>query len=138
MVHQEEISIRTQEHHEIHDLTNRVLEVVRKSGVQTGIANVFNVGSTAALGAIELEPGLAQDFPALLERLIPAGQDYAHEETWHDGNGHSHLQATLMGPSLTIPVADGKPVLGAWQQVFLIECDVKPRRRSVLVTVMGE
>ena len=73
-----------------------------------------------------------------LRRLIPPSRDYAHEQTWHDGNGHSHLQATLLGPSLTVPVRDGKPVLGTWQQIFHIECDVRPRERTVVVTVLGE
>ncbi len=99
---------------------------------------IFNVGSTAAIGAIEFEPGLQQDLPALLRRLIPPGRDYAHEQTWRDGNGHSHLQATLLGPSLSVPVRDGQPVLGDWQQIFHIECDVRPRKRTVVVTVLGE
>ena len=138
MVHQAEISITTRETHEMHDITGRVAEIVRESGVTTGIVNVFNVGSTGAIGAIEFESGLAHDLPALLDRLIPPGQDYAHEQTWHDGNGHSHLQATLLGPSLTIPVTAGRPVLGTWQQVFFLECDIKPRRRTIVVTVYGE
>ncbi len=74
----------------------------------------------------------------LLDRLIPPSRDYGHERAWHDGNGHSHLQATLMGPSLSVPVADGKPVLGTWQQIIHLECDVRPRSRTVMVTVMGE
>lgn len=138
MVHQSEIHINTEIPHEIHDITDRVAKAVRESGVKTGIANVFNVGSTGAIGTIELEPGLAHDLPAMLDRLIPPGIGYAHEQTWHDGNGHSHLQATLMGPSLTVPVADGSPILGTWQQVFFLECDIKPRRRTIVVTVYGE
>ena len=106
--------------------------------MRTGIAQIFNVGSTAAVGAIEFEPGLEEDLPALLRRLIPPSRGYAHEQTWHDGNGHSHLQATLLGPSLTVPVRDGKLVLGSWQQIFHIECDVRPRERTVVVTVLGE
>ena len=81
---------------------------------------------------------MEEDLPALLRRLIPPNQDYAHEQTWHDDNGHSHLQATLLGPSLPVPVRDGKPVLGSWQQIFHIECDVRPRERTVFVTVLGE
>ena len=105
--------------------------------MRTGIVQIFNVGSTGAIGTIEFEPGLEQDLPVLLRRLIPPGRDYAHEQTWHDGNGHSHLQATLLGPNLTVPVRDGKPVLGTWQQIFHIECDVRPRERTVVVTVLG-
>lgn len=122
----------------MHDLTERVAAIVAASGIQTGTVNVFNVGSTAAVGTIEFEPGLEQDLPAILDKLIPPSRDYGHEQTWHDGNGHSHLQATLLGPSLTVPVAGGKPVLGTWQQIFLLECDVHGRERSVVVTVVGE
>ena len=122
----------------MHDLTDEVSRIVGELGVRTGIVQIFNVGSTGAIGAIEFEPGLKQDLPTLLQRLIPPGRDYAHEQTWQDGNGHSHLQATLLGPSLTVPVRDGKLVLGTWQQIFHIECDVRPRKRTVVVTVLGE
>jgi len=122
----------------MHDLTAKVAAIVAASGVQTGTVNVFNVGSTAAVGTIEFEPGLEQDLPAMLDKLIPPSREYGHEQAWHDGNGHSHLQATLLGPSLTVPVAGGKPVLGTWQQIFHLECDVRGRERSVLVTVVGE
>lgn len=122
----------------MHDLTAKVAAIVAASGVQTGTVNVFNVGSTAAVGTIEFEPGLEQDMPAILDKLIPPSREYGHEQAWHDGNGHSHLQATLLGPSLTVPVAGGKPVLGTWQQIFHLECDVRGRERSVLVTVVGE
>jgi len=119
------------------DLTDRVVAVVARSGVETGLVQAFCVGSTAAVGAIEFEPGLQRDLPETLDRLIPPSRDYGHEQAWHDGNGHSHLQATLLGPSLSVPVADGKPVLGTWQQIVHLECDVRPRRRAVVVTVMG-
>ena len=104
----------------------------------TGTANVFVVGSTAAVGTIEMEPGLARDLPEVLDRLLPPSRAYGHEQAWHDGNGHSHLQATWLGQSVTVPVAGGKPLLGEWQQLFLLECDVKARRRTVVVTVVGE
>jgi secondary thiamine-phosphate synthase enzyme len=122
----------------MHDLTEQVSAVVGASGIRTGTVNVFNVGSTAAVGAIEFEPGLQCDLPEILDKLIPPSRNYGHEQAWHDGNGHSHLQATLLGPSLTVPVAGGKPVLGTWQQIFHLECDVRARRRTVVVTVMGE
>lgn len=138
MVHQAEINISTSVRHEVHDLTGRICQIVAESGVKTGIANVFNLGSTGAVGTIELEPGLVRDLPKLLDDLVPPGRGYEHEKTWHDGNGHSHLQATLLGPSLTVPVIDGRLALGTWQQVFFIECDVKPHRRGILVTVVGE
>ena len=122
----------------MHDLTEQVAAIVDASGIKTGIVTVCNVGSTAAIGAIEFEPGLVEDLPVILDRLIPAGRDYGHEEAWHDGNGHSHLQATLLGPSVTVPVADGRLVLGTWQQIFHLECDVRGRRRTVVVTAMGD
>jgi secondary thiamine-phosphate synthase enzyme len=90
--------------------------------------NVFNVGSTAAVGTIEFEPGLQGDMPAILDKLIPPSRNYGHEQAWHDGNGHSHLQATLLALSLTVPMADGKLVLGTWQQIFHLECDVRGRQ----------
>jgi secondary thiamine-phosphate synthase enzyme len=138
MVYQKQILLETRGHRHLHDLTADVARIVHDSGVRTGTAHVFNVGSTGALGAIEYEPGLLEDLPDLLDKLIPPGRDYGHEQAWHDGNGHSHLQATLLGPSLIVPVADRKPVLGTWQQIFHLECDIKPRRRTVVVTVSGE
>ncbi len=138
MVHQEEFVVRTRGHGDMHDLTAEVARIVAESGIQVGIVHVFNVGSTAAVGTIEFEPGLKKDLPELLDRLMPPSRDYGHEQTWHDGNGHSHLQATVLGPSLTVPVRGGRPVLGTWQQVFHLECDVHPRERTVVVTVLGE
>jgi secondary thiamine-phosphate synthase enzyme len=138
MTFQQQIAITTKGHGEMHDLTAQVAAVVRASGIQTGLVNVFNVGSTAALGTIEFEPGLAHDLPAVLDRLMPPSRDYGHEQAWHDGNGHSHLQATVLGPSLTAPIADGQLLLGTWQQIFHLECDVRARRRAVVVTVVGD
>lgn len=138
MVRQTEIHLHTDHHGQMHDLTERVAEAVRHSGVQRGVVNVFNIGSTGAVGAIEFEPGLQRDLPQLLDRLIPPSREYGHERAWHDGNGHSHLQATTLGPSLTVPVRDARLVLGTWQQIVHLECDIKPRRRTVMITVMGE
>jgi len=122
----------------MHDLTAHVASVVTSSRIRTGTANIFNVGSTAAIGTIEFEPGLQHDLPAILEKLIPPSRNYGHEQAWHDGNGHSHLQATLLGPSLTVPIAKGKLVLGTWQQIFHVECDVRGRERTLIVTVIGD
>jgi secondary thiamine-phosphate synthase enzyme len=138
MVFQEQFEVSTTGHGDMHDLTEPVARVVARSRVRTGIAHVFTVGSTAAVGTIEFEPGLRQDLPALLDRLMPPSRDYGHERTWHDGNGHSHLQATTLGPSLSVPVGAGKLLLGTWQQVFLLECDTRPRERTIVVTVLGE
>ena len=130
--------VSTRGNGDLHDLTAHVARIVTSSGIRTGLAHVFNVGSTGAVGTIEFEPGLERDLPEMLNRLIPPSRSYGHEQTWHDGNGHSHLQATLLGPSLTVPVSAGKLVLGTWQQIFHIDCDVKPRERTVVVTVVGE
>jgi secondary thiamine-phosphate synthase enzyme len=138
MVFQESISLHTRGHGDMHDVTEEVNELVAKSGAKTGIAHIFCVGSTAAVGAIEFEPGLRRDLPEMLDRLIPPSREYGHEQAWHDGNGHSHLQATLQGPSLTVPVAQGKLILGTWQQLVLLECDIRPRQRTLVVTVLGE
>jgi len=138
MSHQQQILIITKGHGDMHDLTEQVAEVVSSSAIQRGTVNVFNVGSTAALGTIEFEPGLQHDLPAILDKLIPPSRNYGHEQAWHDGNGHSHLQATLLGPSFTAPIAGGKLMLGTWQQIFHLECDVRGRQRTVVVTVVGE
>ena len=137
MTVQKSIATETTGHRDMQDITAPVAKLVTESGISTGTAHVFVVGSTAAVGAIELEPGLVHDLPELFDRLIPPSKSYGHEQAWHDGNGHSHLQATWLGPSLTIPVHDGTPVLGTWQQIFLLECDVRPRTRTIIVTVSG-
>lgn len=138
MVFQRSISVSTKMHGEMHDLTDGVHKIVAESGVVAGMVNVSVVGSTAGISTIEFEPGLKSDLPELLDRLIPPSRSYGHEQAWHDGNGHSHLQATLLGPSVTLPISEGKLVVGTWQQVFLIELDIKPRNREVVVTVYGE
>jgi secondary thiamine-phosphate synthase enzyme len=136
MAFRETITLRTRGHGDMHDLTGEVNRIVARSGIQTGLSHIFTVGSTAAVGAIEFEPGLRKDLPEVLDRLMPPSREYGHEQTWHDGNGHSHLQATLLGPSLSVPVSGGQLVLGTWQQIFLLECDIRPRERSVVVTVL--
>jgi secondary thiamine-phosphate synthase enzyme len=138
MIYQREIQLQTTGHRQMRNLTDEVAQVVNASRIRAGVVNVFNVGSTGAIGTIEFEPGLQQDLPAILDKLFPPSRDYGHEQAWHDGNGHSHLQATMLGPSLTVPIKDGKLVLGTWQQVFHLECDIKPRRRAIVITVMGD
>jgi secondary thiamine-phosphate synthase enzyme len=138
MVYQEDIQIKTTGHRDLQDLTEAVAKAVGGSRIRAGTATVFVVGSTGTIGTIEFEPGLEKDLPELLDRLIPPSRTYGHELAWHDGNGHSHLQATLLGPSLTVPVREGRLVLGTWQQIVHLECDVRPRQRTITVTVMGE
>lgn len=138
MTFQDTLHLTTRGHGHMQDLTHLVQAAVTQSKVRCGVVHIFAMGSTAAIGAIEFEPGLQKDLPETLDRLMPPSRDYGHEQTWHDGNGHSHLQATLLGPSLTVPIAEGKPVLGTWQQVVHLECDTRPRDRQVVLTVMGE
>ena len=138
MVFQDEILLSTIRHGQMHDITAEVAEKAALSGIRSGIVHLFNVGSTAVIGTVEFEPGLEKDIPESLDRLIPPDGNYGHEMTWHDGNGHSHVQATLMGPSLTVPLRNGSLVLGTWQQIFHLECDIKPRNRTIMVTIHGE
>jgi secondary thiamine-phosphate synthase enzyme len=138
MFYREQIEVSTSGHRDMHEITNRVQAVVERSNVRNGTVHIFNVGSTGIIGTIEYEPGLETDFPEMLDRLIPPSLDYGHERQWHDGNGHSHLQATLMGPEITVPVEDGRLLLGTWQQIFHLEADIKPRTRHIVITVMGE
>src|SRR3954447_23833736 len=135
MVHRQQFTIPTKGHGDMHDLTDKVRSIVADSGIRDGLVNIFNIGSTAAVGTIEFEPGLERDLPETLSKLIPPSRDYGHEQAWHDGNGHSHLQATLLGPALSVPVGDGKLILGTWQQIVHLECDVRPRERTIVVTV---
>ena len=120
------------------DLTPEVAVIVSRSGVTVGTAHVFNVGSTGVVGTIEFEPGLERDLPEILDKLLPPNLEYGHEQAWHDGNGHSHLQASCLGPDLTVPVRNSRLILGTWQQVFHLECDVKAREREIVVTISGD
>jgi len=138
VIHQESIQFQSTGHRGMRDVTEDVAAAVKRSGVRAGVAQLFAIGSTAALGSIEFEPGLERDLPEALDRLLPPSRDYGHEQAWHDGNGHSHLQATLLGPSLAVPISEGELVLGTWQQIVHLECDVRPRSRTVVVTVLGE
>jgi len=138
MVHQDEIGIETRGDGDMHDITRDVASIVSESGITAGIVHVFNVGSTGVIGTIEFEPGLVRDLPMILNRLMPPSREYGHEEAWHDGNGHSHLQASTLGPDLTVPIRNGEMVLCTWQQIFHLDCDNKAHRRRLFVTVMGD
>ena len=133
------VSLTSQGHSEVIDITPQVADRLAEGSVRNGVVTLFVVGSTAALTTTEYEPGLAEtDLKALYERLAPEDGDYAHEATWNDDNGHSHCRATLTGPSLTIPLVDGKLTLGTWQQIILLDFDTRPRQREVIVQVLGE
>ena len=132
------VSVTTRGDSDILDLTDDVQALVRKHGFREGQALVFVAGSTAGLTTIEYEDGLLRDLPAAFERLAPRDMLYHHEEAYHDGNGHSHVRASLLGPSLTVPFADGKLLTGTWQQIVLVDFDNRPRKRDVVVQLSGE
>jgi len=122
---------------DILDITGELDRIVRESGIREGTLAAAVVGSTGSLTTIEYEPGVVADLKDAIERLAPRGEVYAHEEAWHDGNGHSHVQAALLGPSLHLPVREGCLRLGTWQQVVVINHDNCARRRPIEVTVSG-
>ena len=139
MVKTMQIQVPTRGNCHIVDITARVRDALHKAGpVDEGTVVLFHVGSTGALTTIEYEPGLVNhDIDAALERIAPAGGDYEHEKTWHDDNGHAHVRASLLGPSLAVPVVDGKLALGTWQQIVLIDFDTRPRRRAIICQVIA-
>ena len=122
----------------IHDISPDVAAIVGKSGFNQGICAVAVRGSTAAVSTIEHEPGLLEDVPRLMEKLIPSGIPYEHDKTWGDGNGFSHLRSFLLKTSLTVPFDDGLLDLGTWQQIIIIDFDNKPRSREIIIQIVGE
>ncbi len=131
------INLRTSAKDEIIDITSRVRDIVAKSGIRDGLACVFVAGSTAAVTTVEFEPGLVNDLKDATERLYPKDLNYEHHKRWGDGNGHSHVRASFVGPSLTVPVVEGNLLLGTWQQIVLMEFDNKPRSREIMVQIVG-
>jgi secondary thiamine-phosphate synthase enzyme len=123
---------------DIKDVTAQLNRLVAAAGIRDGLLAVSVVGSTGSVTTIEYEPGVVEDLKRAVNRLAPPGDDYAHEQAWHDGNGHSHVQAALLGPSLQIAIREGRLLLGTWQQVVVINHDNRPRRRPVAVTLIGE
>jgi secondary thiamine-phosphate synthase enzyme len=119
------------------DITKQVSNIVKDSNIENGTVTIFVAGSTAAVTTIEYEPGLINDFPEMLSRIIPKNIQYEHDNTWHDGNGHSHVRASLVGPSLTVPIINGKLTLGTWQQIVLLEMDTRPRNRNLILQIMS-
>ncbi|HJY10659.1 MAG TPA: secondary thiamine-phosphate synthase enzyme YjbQ [Nitrososphaeraceae archaeon] len=134
----ETIQVHSEGECDIIDITEQLSNAVKESKIENGNVTIFVSGSTAAITTIEYEPGLIADFPEMLSRIVPKNIEYKHDNTWHDGNGHSHVRASLLGPSLTVPVIHGKLTLGTWQQIILIEMDTRPRNRNVILQIMGE
>ena len=133
-----ELNIKLNANNDIKDITNLLEDKVVESGIKNGILNAFSVGSTASLTTIEFEHGVINDLKRAINRIIPQNISYEHDRAWHDGNGHSHVQAALLGPSLTIPVKNGRLTLGTWQQIVIINHDVRPRNRKIQITIIGE
>ena len=123
---------------EIQDITDAVAEVVGASGLKDGIVTVFCPGSTSAVTTIEFESGALSDLKRLFDEIAPQNRDYQHNRRWGDGNGHSHVRAALLGPSLTIPLVSGRLLLGTWQQIINVDFDNRPRRRQIVVQIVGE
>lgn len=133
----ETIDIRLAKGPDLIDITGQLEACVVHSRISDGLLSAFMVGSTGSLTTIEYEPGVVEDLKQAVARLAPPGLDYAHEQAWHDGNGHSHVQAALLGPSITVPVRAGRLKLGTWQQVVAVNHDNRPRKRHIEVTLVG-
>jgi secondary thiamine-phosphate synthase enzyme len=131
------IEVSTRGHTDIIDVTEEVADIVRRSGLRQGQATVFVGGSTAGITSIEYEPGLLKDLPEAYERLAPTGVRYHHDATWGDGNGYAHVRAALTGSSFVVPFEEGRLLLGTWQQIVLIDFDNRPRRRRLVVQLIG-
>ena len=132
------IHVKSKGENDIINITDQATKNLAESKLENGIATLFVSGSTAALTTIEYEPGLVEDFPNMLDRIAPRDLEYGHENMWHDGNGHSHVKASLIGPSLTVPFSDGQLLLGTWQQIVLVELDTRNRSRDVIMQISGE
>ncbi|NHJ13278.1 MAG: YjbQ family protein [Candidatus Thorarchaeota archaeon] len=136
--HHQSIRFQTGGNCDLVDITGEVEEVVRKSELRNGICTVFSPGSTASITTIEYEGGLLRDFPNAMDRLVPEDLVYEHHLRWGDGNGHSHVRSAILGPSVTIPLVDGKLTLGTWQQIVFCDFDNRARSRTVEIMVIGE
>jgi secondary thiamine-phosphate synthase enzyme len=132
------INLQTSGDGDIHDITNQVEKAINDEEVISGIVNIFCSSSTSSVTTIEYESGCLEDLSRLFEEIIPSGRDYAHNARWGDGNGHSHVRAALLGPSLTVPIVERRLTLGTWQQIIHIDFDNKRRNRSILLQIIGE
>ena len=138
MVITEELHLKSQGHCDIQDITSQVTKLVRDSGLQAGTVTIFCPGSTGGLTTIEYESGALADLKHVLDEIAPPDRDYRHHLRWGDDNGHSHIRAALLGPSLTVPFADARLTLGTWQQIVFLDFDTRPRSRRLVAQVMGE
>ncbi len=138
VVKDKRFKVNTESNLDIKNITDQGQKTVRESGVKEGTATLFVSGSTAAITTIEYESGLVHDISEALDRLFPQDMYYKHHEKWHDGNGHSHMRASFIGPSLTVPITDGKLELGTWQQIILCDMDVPSREREIIVKIIGD
>lgn len=138
MVRTESITLSTQGNADIREVTGAISDAVARSGLKNGTATVFCPSATSAVTTIEYESGALSDLRRLFDEIVPADRTYAHDARWHDGNGHSHVRAALLGPSLTIPFVDGRLTLGTWQQVIYVDFDNRPRRRELILQLVGE
>ncbi len=139
MIKTKMIKVRTKGNCDIVNITEQVGQIVAEAGIDSGAVIVFNVGSTAGITTTEYEPGLVNyDIAAAFEKIAPQNGRYEHEQTWHDDNGHSHMRASLLGPSLTVPVVEGKMTLGTWQQIVLVDFDTRARTRNVVCQIIAE
>ena len=132
------IEIRSKGENDMINLTDQISEFVGNSRIPNGIVTIFVSGSTGSITTIEFEPGLIKDFPEMLSRIAPKDLDYGHEKMWHDGNGHSHVKSSLVGPSLTVPFSNGEILLGTWQQIVFLELDTRARTRNLVLQIIGE
>lgn len=133
-----QLSLHTKGEGDILDVTQNIVTAVAESNLKNGIVTIFVPGATGALTTIEYEPGLLKDLPNILERIAPKHFDYEHEKRWHDGNGHSHVRASIMGPSITVPFVNRRLTLGTWQQIIFMELDVRSRSRTLVLQIIGE
>ena len=139
MVKTRRIKFKTKGNCDVVNITEEVSRAIAQSDIANGIVTVFNVGSTAGVTTTEYEPGLVNyDIAAAFEKIAPEKTRYEHEETWHDDNGHSHVRASLLGPSLSVPIVDGQMTLGTWQQIILVDFDTRPRTRTIICQIVGQ
>ena len=131
-------SLNTRGNTDIQDITHELSRLVEQSGLKNGTLTVFCPSSTSGLTTVEFEPGAISDLKRMFEDLVPSNREYAHNATWDDGNGHSHMRAALLGASLTVPFIEKRLTLGTWQQVIYVDFDIRPRRRELVVQMIGE